>query len=275
MTEDSFLPDLPDQFEGTRATLHAYALAVAALPRAFADPHPRSWHIALDVTERGLETKPVPLAAGDHLRLAIDLRDHDVVLTTSRGDRHTVSMSAGLTGTEMADRLIALAAIHGLEGAIQRDKFENDDSRSYDPAVAGTFLHALESIARTFEEHRARIGGDTSPVQVWPHGFDLAVDWFGTRLESHVENGETRKHRAQLNLGFFPGGRPYFYSNPWPFEADRLLHHPLPHGAEWHLEGWEGSILYYDLLQQDPEAEKNLLEYAAAVYDVAAPTLMA
>ncbi len=83
------------------------------------------------------------------------------------------------------------------------------------------------------------------------------------------------EHPAQLNLGFYPGGRPYFYSNPWPFEGGVLLEQELPHGAEWHTEGWQGTILYYDQLQDDPDAESKLLEYAAAVFELSLPTLSA
>ena len=81
------------------------------------------------------------------------------------------------------------------------------------------------------------------------------------------------EYPSQLNLGFYPEGRAYFYSNPWPFEAEKLLERPLPHGAEWHTEGWEGSILYYDQLAGDPDATTKLAEFARAVFEAAAPTL--
>ncbi len=80
---------------------------------------------------------------------------------------------------------------------------------------------------------------------------------------------------AQLNFGFYPAGRAYFYSNPWPFDAEALTAAPLPGPAAWHTEGWEGSILYYDELLEMDDTPQKLLEYARAVHDVAAPTLMA
>jgi hypothetical protein len=275
MAEPAFLPELPDDFEKTRATLHAYARSVGAIPRAYADAHPKWWHVALDVVDRGLKTDPVPLPEGGTLQLLIDLISHEVVLTTSSAGEHRISMAAGLTGTEMAERLIGIAATYGLEGEYHREKFENDEARQYDPAAAAVFFGVLRNVRAVFEKHRSGLDGEVSPVHVWPHGFDLAFDWFGTRVEEYEENGETAQHQAQLNLGFYPGERAYFYSNPWPFEADVLLGRPLPHGAQWHTDGWEGTILYYDRLQGDPEAETKLQEYAAAVFDLAAPTLMA
>ena len=275
MSAPTFLPELPAGWEETRSTLHAYALSVGAIPRAYADAHPKWWHVSLDLVETGLETDPVPLADKESLKLRMDLTSHEIVVTTTGGDKHTVSMTAGLTATELAERLMGIASSYGLRAEYYRDKFENDDARAYDPSIAETFYAVMSDVAAAFEEHRATLSRDVSPIQVWPHGFDLAFEWYGTRVETHEENGEVRSHPSQLNLGFYPAGRPYFYSNPWPFDTDSLLGSKLPHGAQWHTDGWEGTILYYDQLQDDPDARKKLLEYAAAVYDVVAPTLAA
>jgi hypothetical protein len=81
---------------------------------------------------------------------------------------------------------------------------------------------------------------------------------------------------AQLNLGFYPGdddASSYFYSNPWPFESAALLGRDLPPGAQWHTEGWEGSMLPYTTLRDDPSPEERLLDYAKAVFDIASPGL--
>ena len=56
MSDDVYLPELPAAWEGTRATLHAYALAVAAIPRAYAEAHPKWWHVSLKLTDGGFVT---------------------------------------------------------------------------------------------------------------------------------------------------------------------------------------------------------------------------
>ena len=156
-----------------------------------------------------------------------------------------------------------------------REKFESDEPRDYQPRAAATFFQALANIGHVFSHHLQSLDGPVSQVQLWPHNFDLACEWFGTRVETYEEEGQATEYPSQLNLGFYPAGRPYFYSNPWPFDGDDLMQHDLPHGAEWHTEGWEGSILYYDQLAGDPDAAIKLAEYARAVFDVAAPTLTA
>jgi hypothetical protein len=185
-------------------------------------------------------------------------------------------MQAGTTGTAFGDRLIRALADWGLEGAYAREKFEDAGERAYDPAHAENFFTAAVNAANIFEKHRATLSGKTSPVQIWPHGFDLAFEWFGTRQVPHEEGGETSMLPSQLNLGFYPGEpEPYFYSNPWPFEAEALVDQQLPSGARWHTESWQGTYLPYSQLAGNPNARADLLAFAKRVYEISAPTLSA
>jgi hypothetical protein len=100
----------------------------------------------------------------------------------------------------------------------------------------------------------------------------MSFEWFGSKV-TIGEDGS--KAPAQLNLGFYPGEEePYFYSNPWPFDG-RLVGTPLPSGAEWYTEGWNGTLLSYESLLGDEDWAGRLLDYAAAVHRIARPTLMA
>ncbi len=266
-----------DGFEPTRQTLHLYSQAVGVAPRAHGIAHPKWWHISLKVRPDGLVTDTVPLPDGGILALRLDLRLHQIVLETSQGDVRSFSMAAGLTGTEMGEVVITAVAEFGLTGEFARAKFENDDPRIYDPDQARRYFDLLVEIDRIFKTHKASLKGETGPVQVWPHGFDLAFEWFGARTVTQEEHGKVQEFPAQLNLGFYPGNAdtpPYFYSNPFPFAADKLLDKPLPHGARWHTEGWQGALLPYAALVNDANAEKNLLEFARAVYNLAVPTLL-
>ena len=226
MSAPTFLPELPAGWEETRSTLHAYALSVGAIPRAYADAHPKWWHVSLDLVETGLETDPVPLADKESLKLRMDLTSHEIVVTTTGGDKHTVSMTAGLTATELAERLMGIASSYGLRAEYYRDKFENDDARAYDPSIAETFYAVMSDVAAAFEEHRATLSRDVSPIQVWPHGFDLAFEWYGTRVETHEENGEVRSHTIPTQPRFLPGGPSLLLLEPL------ALRHRLTSGLE-------------------------------------------
>lgn len=275
MSSSPFFPSL-EGLEPTRKTLHLYALAVSVVPRAHAIPHPKWWHISLKVRPEGLVTDNMPLPGGGIFALRMDLRNHAVVLHTSRDETQSFSMREGLTGTAFGDRLLEALAQLGLQGDYARQKFENDEPRAYDPALAENLFTALVNSDYLFKKHRAGLPGDPGPVQLWPHGFDLAFEWFGTRQVEYEEDGKIVLHPSQLNLGFYPGQpEPYFYSNPWPFEKDQLLDKALPAGARWFTEGWEGSMLSYAELAGREDAAESLLAYARAVFEASQPTLMA
>ena len=275
---ETIFPSLSD-WEPTRETLHLYSNVVGVVPRAYAEFHPRWWHISLKVQPDGLVTDSMPLPDGGAFWLKMDLRQHNVLLITSQGEVRAFPMTEGLSASAFGDRVLDAVAGLGLSAEYARQKFENDEPREYDPAAAEKFLTALVNADRIFKKHRASLSGERSPVQLWPHGFDLAFEWFGTRMVEYEEGGQVEKYPSQLNLGFSPGEpghpAPYFYSNPWPFEADLLLDKPLPSGARWHTESWQGSILEYAALVGDPAAEEKLLAYARTVYELAAPTLLA
>jgi len=209
------------------------------------------------------------------LALRMDLVNDLVAIEASDGSSTEIPMTDGLTGTEFADKLIAVVAGYGLEGEYLRDKFEDDTPREYDPQTATKIMNLFVNANTVLERQRAELGDSVGPIQVWPHGFDLAFEWYGSRIVEHEEDGEAQAFPSQLNFGLYPAGRAYFYSNPWPFAGDELLGVELPHGADWHTDGWEGSVLYYDQVAADPSAEVKVLEYAAAVMEAARPTLEA
>ncbi|MCA9942789.1 MAG: hypothetical protein KC449_04880 [Anaerolineales bacterium] len=271
----SFFPSLAN-FEPTRQTLHWYSQAVGVVPRVHGIAHPKWWHISLKLRPDGLITDNIPLPDGGVLALRLDFHQHQLVVANSSGETKTADLQDGLTGSEMGEWVITAVSQFGLQGKYPHEKFSNDAPRHYDPELAQRYFGVLTNVARTFETHRASLEGPVSPVQVWPHGFDIAFEWFGSRVERGEEHGEVQEFPSQLNLGFYPGSEgtaPYFYSNPWPFEAE-LLDKPLPPGASWHTAGWQGAELPYSEVVGQPDAEARLLDFAKAVYKLAAPTLM-
>jgi hypothetical protein len=276
MPDKNLFPALGD-WQATRDTLHFYSHAVSIVPRAHLEFHPKWWHISLKVQPDGLVTEKMALPDGGQFWFKVDLRQHQVFLITNQDVAREFSIAEGLTSAEFGDQILDAVADLGLTAKYIREKYENDEPRQYDPAAAERFLAALVNADRIFKEHRATLSGDVGPVQLWPHGFDLSFEWFGTRVETYEHDGKVEENPSQLNLGFYPGGTPedqYFYSNPWPFEADELLGKPLPDGASWHTEGWQGTILPYEELVDDDEAEERLREYALAVFEICSPTLL-
>ena len=278
MSNDNLFPSLKG-WQPTRDTLQLYAKAVGVVPRAHAEFDPKWWHISLKVIPDGLVTDDMALSDGGAFNIKMDLTRHMVILSTSQGLVREFDMTTGLSATEFGNEIFSAVAYLGLKGEYDRTRFENEEPRVYKPEDAKKYFTALKTADRIFKEHRVSLSGEVSPVQLWPHHFDLAFEWFGTLMVVTGEGGEATQNPAQLNLGFSPGddsyAEPYFYSNPWPFESDRLADKPLPQGARWFTEAWQGTMLPYAELVGDSQAEERLKGYAKAVYAVSSPTLMA
>jgi hypothetical protein len=275
-SKDMSVPAFPTlvDWEPTRQTLHWYSRGITAVPRAHAEPHPKWWHVSLSVVPDGMVTSKTRLDDGRSLWFKMDLVQHKIIALINEEVIREFSLFDSLSSTQFADQILAIAASFGLDGNYDRKQFENDDVRLYNPVAAEKFLTALVNADQIFKEHREQLGGETSPVQLWPHGFDISLEWFGTRVEIY----DDVEYPSQLNLGFFPGGSDadqYFYSNPWPFEGEILLSKSLPRGAAWHTEGWEGTVLPYNELADDDQAKDRLQEYARTVFELCSPTLLA
>ena len=144
--------------------------------------------------------------------------------------------------------------------------------------AASAFGKALFETAQVLESHRSGLSGETGPIQLWPHNFDLAFEWFGTLAVPSVDDGDAREQPSQINFGLTPGDRShseaYFYSNPWPFQ-DSLIERELPNGARWFTEGWQGTLLPYAEIAGSKSGADKLAAYFRAVYDLASPLLTA
>ena len=273
MSSENTFPPLAG-WEPTRKTMHLYANILGVIPRTHAEAHPKWWHVSLKVQPDGLTTDTMSLPGGGTFSLMMDLRNHDIILSTSKGGEKRWSMTEGTSSTALGDQVLAAVADLGLSGEYARQKFEDADTREYNREHAEKFRRAVVLADRILKKQRESVEGDFGVVQLWPHGFDLAFEWFGTRVETYEHEGEVQEYPSQINFGFYPGEPIYFYCNPWPFETDKLVNNSLPGGANWHQEGWEGTMLHYADVVGDKNVEERLLSYFQEVYRLAAPTLM-
>jgi hypothetical protein len=112
------------------------------------------------------------------------------------------------------------------------------------------------------ESFRAGIREETSPIQFWPHHFDLALLWLpGDKVPDQDPQNEEYADK-QMNFGFTLGDagipEPYFYVTAYPLpEAFPGL--PLPAGTTWQTEGFSGAVLLYRSLVQHADPDTYLL----------------
>lgn len=273
-TMTTTFPPLPTNWAPTREALHACARLVRVLPAALAIPDPRFWHVGLRVGPGGLPTAAMPHPGGGTFHLRIDLEGHEVAIEVDGETLDAAPIESENTTAQLATRIAGRLQHFGVDAGSLLAGAATSRPLCYDRAAALTFWEILEMVVALFDLRRAEMGGDVGPVHVWPHGFDLAFEWYADHVIRYDEAGETKEGRPQLNVGFFPTAPAYFYSNPFPFDRAALLDTPLPHGAVWHVSGWEGSLLPYGRLVGDPDAATKLVDYLAAVAAVSVPTLV-
>lgn len=263
-------------WEATRDRLHSYVKVISAIPRALAVPHPKWWHISLKPHPQGAATDPIPYPddPATSIQLVLNLRAHTLDLVPSGSDQRSLPLTEGLGPPALADRMLGELRQLGIEADLDPGQVDEQVSGRYSPEHAATYRAALHGAADVLGRLRQQLLEAAGPVQLWPHNFDLAFEWFGARAVSREHQGETRQDPAQINFGFAPGDAshpdPYFYSNPWPF-AEQLVSQELPLGARWFTESWKGTLLPYAAMVDEP-ADK-LLAYFRRVFELASPLL--
>lgn len=305
------LPDLSG-WEPTRDSLALYVRIPGAVRRALATPHPRWWHVSLRRDERGLTTGPVPLEEGrGDLELRLDLVAHRLSVEGPDGETRHLSLADAPSARDLGRRTLDVLERLGVGGEIDEERFADDGERRYDPAAAERYRDALARVAEAFVEVRSGLpasgGGELGPMQLWPHHFDFAWEWFAAppltaaparasavdasageptagggageaaTEEAHGgEEADAEEGPPQIGFGFAPGDEshrePYFYANPWPFdEAWREVE--LPEPARWNVEGWQGALLPYAAVRR--RGPELLVEVHRRVWEKAAPRLRA
>lgn len=266
------LPPLRSSWAPTFGALQSYARAAVAVPRANGEPRPHWGHAGFELTDDELVSTSVALPDGSSLSVRFDLARAAIHLERGGTAEESFSMVSGPTPTEVGDRIVEIAAAHGVDVDVDRARYAVDPAAGVDQDAAFGLREALLAAASIFRGHAAALPGEVGKLHFWAHHFDLSVEWYGTREVEFDEDGEM--YPTQINLGLYVQDRPYFYSNPWPFDRS-LMDTALPHSAAWTVDEFEGSILYYDQIADDPDANDKIADYARAVWDAASPGLMA
>lgn len=241
----------------TRDAVHAYAQVLGNWAEGRRRRRKHWWHISLRPSIRGLTT--------DVIRNAPDF-ELELDLVNSRLDVHcelsTSSLKlCGQSPRELAgfvERALEMAGVAGCD--VPADSEISDEPYpDYSAEMAGKLHQAFAAVAAALEELRAGIREETSPIQVWPHHFDLSMIWLpGTRVMG-VDHADEEAADKQMNFGFVPGDtaipEPYFYVTAYP-HPDDLLDVELPPGTLWQTEGFTGAVLKYrDLVAMDDPAD--------------------
>lgn len=177
----------------TRDALHAYARVLGDWVAACRSPCKHWWQASLRLSLNGLTTGVVH--AGPGFELELDLRNSQLRGRTADG-QEVVEGLHGQAAEELAQWIKDFLRASGLDDRLApEDARPHDGARpimAYSPKVAYTLARAWSAVSAAMEEFRAGIREETSPIQLWPHHFDLAMSWLpGEKVPGQApENAE-------------------------------------------------------------------------------------
>lgn len=263
-------PDLTlSNWIATRDTLRAYARVLGRIRRALTPYQRHWWHVSLRVSASGLTTTPIAAPDGT-FELGLDLACHEARFAASTGDRDTLALS-GLPATELLDWALQRARVVGAQPSLGRED-HGSAAGAYDRDAAGRYLRALVRIDAALKSFGGALRGSTSPVQLFPHHFDLSMNWFSGRLVPGVDPDDEENADEQMNFGFSTGddyvSDAYFYATAYPL-PEELPHTEMPPGTYWHAKGAQMAVLPYGELAGE-SSEERLRTFLAALQNAGA-----
>ena len=264
MTTQRF-PRLDDvSLRETRDALHAYARVLGEWMTTYRSPRKHWWQGSLRPSLRGLTTGVI--YAGVDFELELDLQSSELRGRTSGGGE-LVEALAGQPAGQVAARIRDFLGASGLDTrfmpAGEQPPERTASSPGYSAECAQAITGAWGNVARAMTELRAGIREETSPIQLWPHHFDLSMVWLpGDKLpDQDPENAEYAD--KQMNFGFTLGddtvAEPYFYVTAYP-SVDAFSALALPPGTTWRTDGFSGAVLTYDSLMANSDPHGYLLD---------------
>ena len=283
-------PSLPfEAWKDAYATLHLWLQIAGKIRLAQCPWVNHQWHVTLQVTARGLTTRPIPHGRRV-FQLDFDFIDHRLLLHASDGRSASLPLEPQSVAA-FYRKLMALLADLDLPVRIRKTPneleqaipFDQDEvHRSYDPEHVNRFWRVLVQAERVFQQFRARFSGKCSPVHFFWGSADLAVTRFSGRTAPSHPGGipnlpdwvarEAYSHECS-SCGFWAGGarypRPIFYAYAYPAPKGFSAAGVAPREAHFSEELGE-FVLPYDAVRESPAPDETLREFLQSTYEAAA-----
>lgn len=248
----------------TKNALHAYAGILGGWQKKCQPKRKHWWHASLRPSINGLTTGVVHDEIDFEIEL--NLRKSLLEINTSTGKYLSVILK-GQSASELANSIDNFLTTNDFSKQsapqIPDSPESNTEHPVYSEQQAQFIARVLNSVSSTMNSFRAGIREETSPIQLWPHHFDLSLLWLpGDKIADQDPANEEYADK-QMNFGFTFGDEgitePYFYITAYPL-PDSLPKKQLPTGTIWQSEGFNGAVLLYkDLIENNSDPENYLL----------------
>ena len=255
-----------NDWKETRDTIQKYAQMLGAIRENSTKPHPHWWHISLLVTDNGLTTTPLPVVKNSMdktFEVILDFQNHKLRIESNYRELKQISLT-GQSLSALCDETCSLLTDIGVTPSVDKSKFMDGKPGKYDPEYLMKYWKALKEVNELLNKFRDQLGGERSPVQLWPHHFDLSMSWFSGRLVPGKDPNDAESTKEQMMFGFSTGddGIPdaYFYITAYPI-PEGFPNFDMPGGARWNTNGFQGGVMMYESLIKADNPEEILLNY--------------
>jgi hypothetical protein len=244
--------------------LHAYARVLGNCLKAARAKRKHWWHASLRPSLRGLTTGIVH--ADIDFEMELDFRSSHFHIRTASGESHS-ELLRGQPVYQLVDVIGDFLLATGIKkDAADHLNLNVENSQPFDAyseEQANLIGRIFSDVAATMASFRAGVREETSPIQVWPHHFDMSMLWLpGEKIEGQDPGNEEYSDK-QMNFGFVLGddsiAEPYFYITAYPL-PDALPHTSLPGGSIWQTTPFPGAVLLYESLAAMSNPTDYLLE---------------
>jgi hypothetical protein len=250
----------------TRDTLQKYAQMIGKIREKMSMPHPHWWHISLRVSDRGLTTTPIQKdksSPGQTFEIILDLINHHLIIESNFREANRIKLT-GQSLFALCEETCSLLTDIGVVLPIDREKFTDGKSGNYDENAAAEYWTALKEISRITNYFRSELRGERSPVQLWPHHFDLSMSWFSGRRVHGKDADDAELSREQMMYGFSTGDDTvpdaYFYITAYPV-PEGLPNLKTPEDSRWNSNGFQGGVIMYEVIANSENPEEKLLNF--------------
>jgi hypothetical protein len=263
MTKHAF-PNLDaEEIVETRDAVHVYSQVIGDWRTSCLAHRKHWWQISVYPSVRGLTTGMIQ--AGIDFELELDLQADRLLGHVAGGGTLSEPLD-GRSGRDLASAVANFLTDQGIEPRlVPEDKNrESHDvtAAGYSADIAGDLGTAVRSINAAMSSFRAPIAEETSPIQIFPHHFDLAMLWLPGEKIPGQDPADEESSDKQMNFGFAFGDsgvpEPYFYVTAYPL-PDAMPGLALPEGTNWQSEGFSGAVLLYRRLLEETNPEEYLV----------------
>jgi hypothetical protein len=256
---------VPSDISETRDALHAYAGILGNWASTCRERRKHWWHASLRPSLSGLTTGVIHTESLS-FEIELDINQCLLLVRTVTGELLSVALQ-GQAVSDPARQVQDFLQTEGVSGELAEAASSKSLSNktgftNYSSEQAKRLAAALSVISSTMVSFRAGIREETSPIQLWPHHFDLAMLWLpGNKVPDQDPENEEYADK-QMNFGFTFGDdgipEPYFYVTAYP-SPEGFSKIELPHGTDWKSEGFSGAVLTYQRLLEEVEPTEYLL----------------